>query len=45
MKIEREYPDIEFVETSTEVIESNMIALYEEMMKQSGKKHYKVYPA
>lgn len=45
MKIEREYPDIEFVETSTEVIESNMIALYEEMVKQSGRIHYKVYPA
>lgn len=45
MKIEREYPDIEFVETSTEVIESNMIALYEEMVKQSGRTHYKVYPA
>ncbi len=45
MKIEREYPDIEFVETSTEVIEINMIALYEEMVKQSGRTHYKVYPA
>ncbi len=41
----REYPDIEFIETDTETIESNMIALYEEMVKQSGRKDYKVYPA
>ena len=30
----REYPDIEFIETDTEVIESNMIALYEEMVNK-----------
>lgn len=41
----REYPDVEFVETDTEVIESNMIALYEEFVKQSGRRDYKVYPA
>lgn len=29
MKFEREYPEIEFLETDTETIESNMIALYE----------------
>ena len=41
----REYPDIEFVETDTEVIESNLIALYEEFVKQSGRRDYKCYPA
>ncbi len=41
----REYPDIDFIETDTETIESSMIALYEEMVKQSGRKSYKVYPA
>ena len=41
----RGYPDVEFVETDTEVIESNMIALYEEFVKQSGRRDYKVYPA
>ena len=41
----REYPDIEFLETDTETIESNMIALYEEFVKQSGRRDYKVYPA
>lgn len=45
MKPEREYPDIEFIETDTETIESNMIALYEEFVKQSGRRDYKVYPA
>lgn len=45
MKPEREYPDIEFIETETETIESNMIALYEEFVKQSGRRDYKVYPA
>ncbi|MEY8517173.1 baseplate J/gp47 family protein [Lachnospiraceae bacterium 29-84] len=44
-KPEREYPDIEFIETDTETIESNMIALYEEFVKQSGRRDYKVYPA
>lgn len=44
-KPEREYPDIEFLETDTETIESNMIALYEEFVKQSGRRDYKVYPA
>lgn len=41
----REYPDIEFVETDTEIIESNLIALYEEFVKQSGRRDYKCYPA
>lgn len=41
----REYPEIEFVETDTEVIESNLIALYEEFVKQSGRRDYKCYPA
>lgn len=45
MIIDREYPDIEFIETDTETIESNMIALYEEMVRKSGRKKYKVYPA
>ena len=44
-KPEREYPDIEVLETDTETIESNMIALYEEFVKQSGRRDYKVYPA
>lgn len=44
-KPERECPDIEFIETDTETIESNMIALYEEFVKQSGRRDYKVYPA
>lgn len=47
---EREYPDIEFVETDTETIESNMIALYEELVnkelvKRGKREKYKVYPA
>ena len=40
----REYPDIQFVETDTETIESNMIALYEYMKQQAGETEYKVYP-
>lgn len=49
MMMNREYPDIEFVETDVEVIESNMIALYEEMVnkelrKQGKRENYKVYP-
>ena len=44
--INREYPDIQFLETDTEIIESNMIALYEYMMKeQFHRENYKVYPA
>lgn len=43
---ERSYPDIEFIETDTETIESNMIALYEYMRQQQpGEERYKVYPA
>lgn len=42
---ERTYPDIEFIETDTETIESNLIALYEYMMKEYGREDYKVYPA
>ena len=43
---DRKYPDIEFVETDTETIESNLIALYENMVQQvPGREHYKVYPA
>lgn len=41
----REYPDIQFLETDTETIESNMIALYELFMRESGRKDYKMYPA
>ena len=49
MMMIREYPDIEFVETDTEVIESNLIALYEEMVnkelrKRGKRESYKVYP-
>ena len=49
MMMNREYPDIEFVETDVEVIESNMIALYEEMVnkelrKMGKRENYKVYP-
>ena len=32
-------------ETDTGTIESNMIALYEEVVKQSGRMDYRVYPA
>lgn len=45
---ERSYPDIEFLETDTETIESNMIALYEYMRQKEqkpGETPYKVYPA
>lgn len=42
---EREYPDIHFLETDTETIESNMIALYELFMRENGRKDYKMYPA
>ncbi len=41
----REYPDIQFLETDTETIESNMIALYEFFMRESGRKDYKMQPA
>lgn len=42
----REYPDIKFLETDTEIIESNMIALYEYMMKEEyGREDYKMQPA
>lgn len=41
---ERNYPDIDFVETDTEVIENSMIALFELMQQQAGRKNYKVYP-
>ena len=39
------YPDVEFVETDTETIISNMIALYEELVKASGREDYQVRPA
>lgn len=39
------YPDIEFLETDTETVISNMIALYEEKMKKEGRDNYKVRPA
>ena len=43
---DRKYPDIEFVETDTETIESNLIALYESLVQQvPGRERYKVYPA
>lgn len=38
------YPDIEFLETDTETIISNMIALYEEEQKKAGRENYKVRP-
>jgi len=38
------YPDIEFVETDTETVISNMVALYEELQKETGRKKYKVHP-
>lgn len=41
----REYPDIQFIETDTEIIESNMIALYEQMMREYGREDYKMHPA
>lgn len=43
---DRKYPDIDFVETDTETIESNLIALYENVVQQvPGRERYKVYPA
>lgn len=42
---EKEYPDIHFLETDTEIIESNMIALYELMMQEYGRRDYKMKPA
>lgn len=39
------YPDIKFVETDTETIISNMIMLYEELVKASGREDYQVRPA
>ena len=37
---DRKYPDIDFVETDTETIESNLIALYENMVQQvPGREH------
>lgn len=39
------YPDVEFIETDTETIISNMIALYEELVKASGREDYQVRPA
>lgn len=38
------YPDIEFLETDTETIISNMIALYEQMQKEAGRETYRVHP-
>ena len=35
MSSERTYPDIKFLETDTEIIESNMIALYEYLVQQT----------
>ena len=41
MSSERTYPDIKFLETDTEIIESNMIALYEYLVQQiPGREHY-----
>lgn len=45
MKGERAYPDIEFLETDVETIESSMIALYEMMVKDAGRESYKMQPA
>ncbi len=42
---DRSYPDIQFLETDTETIESNMIALYELFMREKGRKDYKMHPA
>lgn len=38
------YPDIEFLETDTETVISNMIALYEEEQKKAGRENYRVRP-
>ena len=40
-----EYPEIDFVETDTEMIENNLIQTYETMKQKDGNKNYKVYPA
>ncbi|MBQ0067565.1 MAG: baseplate J/gp47 family protein [Phascolarctobacterium sp.] len=43
---DRKYPDIDFVETDTETIESSLIALYESLVQQvPGRERYKLYPA
>lgn len=43
---DRKYPDIDFVETDTETIESNLIALYENFVQAvPGRERYKMYPA
>ncbi|MCM1374077.1 MAG: baseplate J/gp47 family protein [Muribaculum sp.] len=39
------YPDIEFLETDTETVISNMIALYEETQRAAGRENYQVRPA
>lgn len=39
------YPDIEFLETDTETVISNMIALYEETQRAAGRDNYQVRPA
>lgn len=44
MSSERTYPDIHFLETDTETILSSMIALYEYMVKESGREDYQCYP-
>lgn len=41
----REYPDIDFLETDTETIENNMIALYELMYQEATGKKKRIYPA
>lgn len=41
----KEYPDIEFVETDVETIENSLIALYELMYEEMTGKKKKVYPA
>ena len=39
------YPDIEFLDTDTETVISNMIALFEETQKAAGRDNYQVRPA
>ena len=39
------FPDIDFVETDTETVVSNMIALYEQLQKDAGRERYQVRPA
>lgn len=41
----REYPDIQFVETDVETVESSMIALYELLMQEYGREDYKMQPS